>query len=110
MQRGTLRRECAIEPRQKALIAREICIAKGRSTVIVESIVIKYDTGQLDIASGDAAGQIFAWWAVVEQRAMAQGIRYAGAKLKRVDCIDQVDEAPADGLAISDGTRDSDNA
>lgn len=60
----------------------------------VSSITVKYDTGQLDVADGDKAGQIFAWWQFCENFVVQHGIAiYKGSRLRRIDCITQADEA-----------------
>jgi hypothetical protein len=66
----------------------------------IDSLTIKYVTGELDIASGADAAQIMAWWQSCEMFACQHGATYAGPKLRRVDCITQVDSEPV--LAISE--------
>jgi hypothetical protein len=66
------------------------------------SITIKYDTGQLDVADGESAAQIMAWWQSCEMFAAQHGAKYAGPRLRRIDCITQADDVPAAGLAISE--------
>lgn len=74
------------------------------------SIIVKYDTGQLDVAEGENAASLAAWWAYCEQFAMQRGQKYSGARFRRVDCINQVDGAPADAMVLSDVMRGSDRA
>jgi hypothetical protein len=65
------------------------------------AITIKYDSGQLDIANGANAATIWEYWQTCEVFAANHGMRHAGPKFKRIDCITQAADVPADALVIS---------
>jgi hypothetical protein len=65
------------------------------------SITIKYDTGQLDVADGDRAAQIMAWWASCEMFARQHGATYIGPRLKHIGCITQDEAVPGTEIVIA---------
>ena len=64
------------------------------------TITIKLDDGSILYSNGADAQQVWNWWAAAEQFAIARGATYSGPKLRRVDCITQVDSVPVDALSI----------
>jgi hypothetical protein len=58
------------------------------------SITIKYDTGSLDVADGERAAQILAWWQFCETHVLQHGVaKYTGPPLKRITCLTQEAES-----------------
>ena len=70
-------------------------------------ITIHYEDGSMDVANGDAAAQIIAWWSTGEWMAYIHGARYTGPQLTHVTFIDVAPEEAhtSHGMIVHDGGK-----